>query len=182
MPENSMDVTVSASHTFLHQFYDAYARFVYKLAWETGCPNSDVEDLVQEVWLRLCTKEKLLMEFTKERQLAYIATTVRNTAVSMARRRIGEYPLESAHLLFFDEASILNAIFDRQIRIKCFYEVWKQVPPASREILERKYVLLETDGEIAAALGIKCSSLRMYLTRARKCAGSILSQYKDKLI
>lgn len=182
MPGSSKYCATSKSQIFLHQLYDEYAGFVYKLAWETGCSNCDIEDLAQEVWLRLCTKGALLMDFSKERQLSYIAATVRNTAVSMARKHPDVYPLELAPILSVDEESILNAIFDRQIKIKCFRDMWKQVPPVPREILERKYVLLETDTEIAAALGIKCNSVRMYLTRARKVAASILSQYKDKLI
>ena len=40
----------------------------------------------------------------------------------------------------------------------------------TRQLLEDKYVLNMSDAEIASALGVKSSSVRMLLTRARSKA------------
>lgn len=182
MPERNKPSSVHETHTFLLWFYTEYSRYVYKLVWQAIDNPGDVEDLVQEVWLRLCAKGDLLINFSKKRHLSYITATVKNTVISMIRKQHVEYPLEFAYTLFYCEDEIINAIFDRRTKIHRFYEVWLLVPASTRELLERKYILLETDEEIACDLGIKTSSVRMYLTRARSAACAILSQYKDELL
>lgn len=175
-------IPVQTTHNFLLWLYSEYSRYVYKLAWQITSNKADVDDLVQEVWVRLCSKGDLLVNFSKERHLSYINTTIKNTAISIARRQTTEWPLEFADTLSYDETEILNALFDRQMKIHHFQKLWCLVPSAARELLERKYILLETDEEIARNLGIKASSVRMYLTRARNTACAILSQYKGDLI
>lgn len=174
--------TPDSAHAFLIWFYGEYCRYVYKLAWEIAGNHFDTDDLVQEVWLRLCSKSIFLADFPKERHLSYISSTVKNTAISLARKKHYEYSLDFIYTLSYDEAEILNAKLDRQMKLQRFREVWIRVPPEDREILERKYILFQTDGEIALDLGIKSSSVRMYLTRARHAACSILSQHRNNLI
>lgn len=181
MPSRKPFVPAQDIQAFLVWFYQEYSRFIYKLALQTCYDTTDVEDLVQEVWLRLCAKGELLSQLPKERHLSYIASAVRNTAISIARKYKKEYPLECAYAISYNEADALNAIFDRQIKIQRFRELWPQVPAASREILERKYTLFETDEEIACDLGIKPASVRMYLTRARNTAFATLIQHKEDL-
>lgn len=170
------------THVYMRWFYTEYNRYVYKLAWQANSNPNDVDDLVQEVWMRLCSKAHYLIDFSKKRHLSYISATVKNTAISMARKYTSEYPLEFAQTISYDEAEILNTLFDRQVIIKRFHEVWKLVPPDTRELLERKYILIETDKEIARDMGINTNSVRTYLSRARKIACVILSQHKDDLI
>lgn len=182
MPIEMSTTPVQDPQSFLLWFYKEYSRYIYKLALQTCYNPSDVDDLVQEVWLRLCVKCELLSQLPKERHLSYIASAVRNTAISIARKQKKEYPLECTYAISYNEVDALNTIFDRQIRNQRFREIWTLVPPATREILERKYTLFETDEEIAFDLCIKPASVRMYLTRARKTACAILIQHKNDLV
>ena len=50
------------------------------------------------------------------------------------------------------------------------WRVWPQLDSRTRQLLEDKYVLNMSDAEIASALGVKPSSVRMLLTRARSKA------------
>ena len=50
------------------------------------------------------------------------------------------------------------------------WRVWPQLDSRTRQLLEDKYVLNMSDAEIASALGVKSSSVRMLLTRARSKA------------
>ena len=163
------------------QFYYEYRLFVYKLAWQHCDGKTDAEDLAQEVWEKLCTKEKVLFAYSKKQQIAYISAVVRNTAVSFARKEKKTCPLDQAYNLGYNEANILNEVMDRQMKAEIFYRIWPSVPESIRELLERKYLLLESDAEIAAAMGIGKNSVRMYLSRARKTACAILSKYKNML-
>lgn len=166
----------------LLHIYDMYSKFTYHQAWKYFDSVHDVEDLVQEVWLKLCTKEEQLGGYSREQQAAYISTTVRNTAVSMMRKRTGEYPLEIAAGIGINEAEVLNEILDRRLKSHAFQQIWPNVPFSARELLERKYILMESDRTIAEAMGISPGSVRMYLTRARKTALSVLAEYRSLLL
>lgn len=161
---------------FFNWLYETYSQFVYKEAWKYYNNSFDVEDLVQEVWLRLCRKGDLLCTYSKSQLFAYIAVSVKNNAISLVRKQNKDIPLEFADYITYDEVEIINDLIDRQMRIEEFRKVWSLVPEHERELLERKYYLLETDEEIAKTMGINKNSIRMSLSRARKKALSVLSK------
>lgn len=179
---NQKRVSAQERYEFLEQCYDRYRLYVYKLAWQFGNPKIEVEDLVQEVWAKLCTKADKLILQSSEQQLAYISATVRNTAISLTRQRQIEVPLENAYGISYNEADVLNCILDRRLSARRFQQIWPHIPQSARELLERKYLLDESDTEIARAMGIGTNSVRMYLSRARKTALAVLLEYKEQLI
>ena len=62
------------------------------------------------------------------------------------------------------------------------WRVWPQLDSRTRQLLEDKYVLNMSDAEIASALGVKSSSVRMLLTRARsKARKAIEKKMRTKL-
>lgn len=71
---------------FLHELYETYSRLIYKEAWKYFDSLYDVEDLVQEVWIKLCQKADQLHDFSKARLVSYISTAVKNNAISMLRK------------------------------------------------------------------------------------------------
>lgn len=129
---------------------------------------------------QVATPNKLISRYAVT--VAYLAAVVRNTACSFSRSTSHEVPLEYADKLTYCEAEILSRILDRKISIELFRKVWPCVPIASRTILERKFILNESDEEIAYVLGINKNSVRMYLSRAKKSALSVLNEYKDALL
>lgn len=166
---------------FMLQLYEKYCYFLYKLAWQYRSNRYDVEELMQTVWLRLCEKADVLALMSPERHLSYMATTLRNTAISLSRSDGVEWSMETAENICYNESEILDTILDRKLRVEWFRKIWPQVPAGARELLERKYFMKETDQEIASALGIRPSSVRTYLSRARKVAYSILVKYKQEI-
>ena len=182
MLEIRTNISTHEMHSFMNGFYDQYSRYVYKLAWQYCSSIDAVDDLVQDVWLRLCTKAELLYGLSQARQLTYIATTIRNTVISLSRKARPECSLEIIHGIGYNEADVLNVIFDRKLSVERFREIWKLVPGTARELLERKYLLEESDAEIANILGIGVGSVRIYLSRARKTAFDVLSKYKEKIL
>lgn len=62
------------------------------------------------------------------------------------------------------------------------WRIWPQLDSRTRQLLEDKYVLNMSDAEIASALGVKPSSVRMLLTRARsKARKAIEKKMRTKL-
>lgn len=170
------------TNVFITQLYDQYNRYTYKLAWQYCKFEYEVSDLVQEVWLKLYLKAEKLLSLSPEQQISYISTTLRNTALSYFRKENITLPLDSANGVAINEPDILDRILDRRSNIQRFYQLWTLVPQPARELLERKYFLEETDAEIAIAMGIGRNSVRMYLTRARKTAYSVLAEHKEAIM
>lgn len=166
---------------FLENTYCKYNQYVYKLAWQYCDTKDQIDDLVQDIWVKLCDKAEKLKALSEAKLLAYISTTIRNTAISLARKQKNNLPLNAVNNISYNEAEILNAVLDRQIKTQYFRKIWPYVPQPTRELLERKYVLHESDAEIALTVNIRISSVRMYLSRARKEAFAILAEYKDML-
>lgn len=162
--------------------YARYSRLVWALAWQYGGAGAEPEDLVQEVWLLLCGKCTLLTSLPEEKQAGYLAAMVRNTACSLARKAHPTLPLEAAHTIGCHESERLNELLDRKCSVREFRKLWPSVPQPAAELLERKYILQQTDSEIAHAMGIAPGSVRMYLTRARRTALTVLSAHREKLL
>ena len=53
---------------------------------------------------------------------------------------------------------------------------YQQLDPKSRQLLDMKYSLEKSDGEIAVELGIQPASVRMALTRARGRLKAIIKE------
>lgn len=174
--------TIHDGHLFLTWLYAEYHLYVYKLAWQYCNDANLIEDFVQDIWLSLCAHNEKLSTLNKAQQLAYISATIRNAGASLSRCTTYEVSLENAYGITYTEADILNSIFDRKTTIQQFKRIWPQVPQPAREILERKYLLNQSDAEIAHSLGIRTNSVRMYISRAKKTAFSVLSEYRDLLI
>lgn len=172
----------SAESRAMSQLYEEYRLYVHKLAWQYSNPNSEVDDLIQDVWVKICEKAILVSQLEKKQQLVYLSTVVRNTVYSASRMRVNFEPLETVSGLEYYETEVLNRILDRKLSIDRFRQIWPYVPEDARVVLERKYVLGESDAQIAAAMGIHKNSVRMYLSRARKIAWAVLGEYKDLLL
>lgn len=167
---------------YLTSFYVQYAGFVIKRAAALCSSPQDTEDIVQTVWMQLIAKEETLRRLEQGMLLSYIATTVTNAVrCEVRRKRLTICSLDAAIGVADDSIGELDEALDRILLQKHFRKVWNNVPENVRELLERKYVLHETDTAIAQAMQIKASSVRMYLTRARRIAMKILAESGNQL-
>lgn len=172
----------NARGPFLLWLYEQYADYIYKLAWDF-CPNpQDVDDLVQTVWEKLIRKEHILRDLDQPQHLNYISKTLKNTLREDARKKkLLTCSLDVVIGYTAGQIDRINESIDKEIQSRLFHEVWPQVDKDIRELLERKYDLNETDEEIARSMGIKPSSVRMYLSRARKNARNVLDAHQSRL-
>ena len=99
---------------FLNRFYEAYRLFVYNEAWKYCDKLPNVEDLVQEVWLRLCRKGEQLATYSKKQQCAYIAVVVRNTAISMTQENVETVLLDDMGDVAYDGDAAMIGFLDKK--------------------------------------------------------------------
>ena len=112
------------------------------------------------------------------RTAGYIAAACRHTAYNELRRR-------SRQPLFVPEeertadsaASSPRSMELHMIRkedLRRMADIWGKLDERSRFALEARYILEQTDAEIAQSLSISPESVRMVLTRARRKAFALM--------
>lgn len=144
----------------------------------------DVEDIVQEAIANLIEKSSKLLSLPPPKQTTYIVTTVRNLSISVLRKRkciefiplsdLGDAPLPDTSLL------LPETNLSQKEHAERFRNTWHTLPLEDQDLLGRKYILGQTDAEIAKDLNIKPGSIRMALTRTRRRAQKkYFQQWKD---
>ena len=174
----SKQMTQSSSDAFFSDFYGQYHRFLYSIVWKHCQDKQLIDDYVQETWTRLLLHQPRLMTLSHEQRVTYISTTVINLLREEARKkRISTCSLDSIPLYTTGGIDALCNHFDSKITRQEFLQLWSQVDADSREILERKILLEESNEEIGRAMNIRTNSVRMYLTRAKRAAAKVFTPY-----
>lgn len=177
------DSSSKSNEDFLDDLYNRYSDYLYKLAWELSSSAQDVDDLVQTVWVKLITREQTLRALSHPQKLNYIAKTMKNTLREEARKRkLITCSLDCTEGYDQGHLDEVNEAIDKEIQRRLFSKAWTLVNEDVRELLERKYELGESDEEIAQSMGIKATSVRMYLSRAKKAARDAMKEYKNRLL
>ena len=130
------------------------------------------EDVLQESVRKFIDHIPQLREMDAASRTNYIVVACRHNAIEEEKRqRRAPFPVGNGVI---DIASRDAENPERQILLlddaDVLWRVWPQLDSRTRQLLEDKYVLNMSDAEIASALGVKPSSVRMLLTRARSKA------------
>ena len=142
--------------------------------------EADAEDVVSEAVIKLVDKIDLLQQLAANQRIPYAVTTARHLALRVlgTRKQLPSSNYDDLERYFSPsessdpEKQLLAA--QRNHRLK---ELLSAVPLEERLLLEKKYVLLWSDSEIAEQLGLKPDSVRMRYTRAkRKLATALLAK------
>lgn len=159
------------------RIYEEFHLLMYFAAGLYITDPHDKKDVVQDSLERLLHKAELLRELAPSAQSAYIFATVRNTSLNHLRhQRVvrahtaewkewqREQALGSASAPEPDEIVALREM-SRQLE-----RLWDKLPERDRILLRGKYIEGLSDEALAARLGCQPSSIRMFLTRARRDA------------
>ena len=117
----------------------------------------EAEDVVQDALIKAWKKLGSLRE--PEAFAAWLTRIVANTAVARARRRRFFEPIDGVAV------AAVEAPVDVQIDVG---RLLRGLPPRQRAVLHLTAVEGYTDSEIAEALGITSSSVRVHRMRARR--------------
>lgn len=131
---------------------------------------SDLDDLVQETYLRLIrAHEKGRISYAK----AFLFTTARNAALDIFRRRklaVFEPIADDSHHLAADDIPDASEALNRQQEMDMLAEAMKTLPPRCRQTLTLRLLYGMPAREIADQLGISEFTVKAQLAKGmRRC-------------
>lgn len=161
--------------TYFRMLYRAYRGLFFKEARKYLDSAEEVEDIVQDVMVRLVENLDTLRGLSLGRQIHYAVTATRNLTINLLIRK-KKFTIENLDDLdpYIGDSYDLEAYVQHSENLRHFRTAWKSVPAETRLLLERKYILRQTDVQIASDLGIRPESVRMRLTRAKRLAAKEL--------
>ena len=155
--------------------YARYSRMVHGILL-ARVPYSDVDDLVQDVFLQALPRLTSLRELS--RFPGWLASIARNRAVDFHRREkpTDEFDEESNSTQSNTPAHSANHSSHSSARARAVLEVIRSLPDAYREPLILRLVEGMTGPEIAARTGLTHGSVRVNLHRGMQQLREILGR------
>lgn len=158
-----------------------YEKYEHLMFWATGKYLKNIEDrkdAMQDSIVALINNLETIKTLKDSYLLTYIVCTVESKSINLAKRR-------NLELRLFEDldsepvGTAVNMIEDRLFRVEMESTIstaWSQLSDKDKILLESKYILGYNDTEIGEMIGCKTSSVRMYLTRARRKAMKLISE------
>lgn len=140
------------------------------------------EDVLQTTLLRLIDHLDTLRRLEPEGLAGYIAAACRHTAYNAVRDsgRHPWLPLDGGPEVPDERQEVEDRVL-RRLELNALAQVWPRLDENTRWLLEARYILDYSDGELARELGVKPDSVRMALTRARRKARRLMeSQHNEQ--
>ena len=167
---------------FLVDLYTNYYGFVRKTVYGVIKEHTDIEDLIDDVYLKLIEKAPVLKTLNRNRTITYMYYTAKSVAINFIVRR----DLHKSHILLGLEEDFAEQLFvsgdgmeERilyQSELESLSSAIMKLPKNQKDLLNYKYLLNMSDAEIGEILGIEASSVRQYLTRARRSARALMDK------
>lgn len=158
--------------SFIFWLYEEFKPIMFATAGKYVNNPSDREDIVQAALIKLIEKADVLREKNRNVLCAYVVYTIRNISINHLKHqrvvndhlsnldeRYEEIPADGLPL---DE---IIAMRDRKVQL---LNALKQIPDEDQRLLVGKYILDQTDHQLAVQFYCKPASIRMKLTRARR--------------
>ena len=166
---------------YMSRLFVQYHRLMYQCTYEVLDDKWATEDAVQTTLLRLIDRIDVVRQLDESKLPGYIATACRHTAYNVLRhnRRHPQVPLEDAPEA--SSAPDMDELLSRRVELNALARVWPRLDEDTRWLLEARYILDYSDSELAREMGVKPTSVRMALTRARKKARAMLRPELEKM-
>lgn len=165
---------------FMTQLYFDYSRLMYSEIKKIIKREQDREDVMQTVLEKLIDKIPLLRSRTHSQLINYIISACKFTSFNLlrdsdAKKETGYEDYLTVPSAKQNEREIeLRMIADEEL--EALRRVLPKLDLRTQCLLEGYYILEKPMAELGAELGIKPSSVRMSLTRARKKAFELLKR------
>jgi len=164
---------------FVEKLYMDNRFLLFKKAFEIVRSPFVAEDIVNDVCTLMIEKIDYLRKIDVCKRRACLVIFARNKAIDHLRR----LKIEKKHMADsewkLDNAASEGEIYDDIIRtaeIDCLNMALELLDERNRDLLEMKYWRKLSDAEIAERIGIKESSVRQYLTNARRKLKKIMEE------
>ena len=157
---------------FLEELYDNYNNLMFKQARRYLQNQADVEDVVQQSFVKLIRYLPTLKKLNRNTLSVYIVNVIRSCSIDICRKRKTEK--ENVFSDFFEgyEETLeddfdTDCVMDTFISMQQITNAISQLPEKNQFVLEAKYLQCWRDSEIAEVLGIKKNTVRTRLFRAK---------------
>lgn len=172
LPMVISEIKAPDGRQFMTELYEDFGRLMYHTAKQWIDEPEEQKDVVQEALVKLIGKVETLRGLDRAQRASYVVHTVRNTAFKFLERRDRErskiitpdFPVEG------EGDRPLEELLLREEVKGAFRAAWQELPEREKLLLEGKYLLGQSDQELAEALGVRPGSVRMALTRAKRAA------------
>lgn len=175
-------MTSEIERAFMTDIYIKYSDIMRKKAEKLLSSEVEAEELVQDVFAKMIERAEVIMSVEEKKLPAYLMAAVRNSVMNRYRRRniekkyFTELDEEENIEWVRDESPLPEDVYMEKENLGELSKALRKIPEKDRVILEDKYVLEMSDEQIAKQFGVSTSSVRSYLSRARKKAYSILTK------
>lgn len=165
---------------FMEQLYTNYNRLMYSEIIAILKNQWDTEDVMQSVLIKLIDKIADLRLKPRDRLINYIITACKNTSYNYIRdhskKRDLSYDdyIEGFDMNYYTHEAELPII--RAEEMDSLFRIWPKLDERTRLLLEGYYILEKPMSKLGEELGIKPSSVRMTLVRARQKAFDLLQE------
>jgi RNA polymerase sigma-70 factor (family 1) len=160
------------------QIYEAYQKQVYTFAYFLTKSQSDAEEVVQEIFVRLWEKRSLLTEDTK--LLAYIKAMTQNHITNTFRKAARDKTYREQ--IFRNIAALQQAsageLMEAKIS-KIYQEALMNLSPQKRIIFTLSRHKEMTYEEIAEKLGLSKNTVRNHMTEALRSVRDYVEGHPD---
>jgi RNA polymerase sigma-70 factor (ECF subfamily) len=178
-------VNSESDRLFLEMLYDNYNWLMFKHAWRFFQDQTDVEDVVQQSFLKLIRYLPTLKKLNRNTLAVYIVNVIRSCSMDIYRKRKIEQETNFSDLFEGFEETLVDdfdtdCVMDTFISMQQITNAISQLPEKDQFVLEAKYLQCWRDSEIAEVLGIKKNTVRTRLFRAKNKVLEIILRGKNE--
>lgn len=163
---------------FVEELYRQYRPLMYKYARGRNRGDDEADDIVSETLERLFRHADTVMGLNELQRMNYIVLTVKSAAEDLRRRREARERrftrADEEDLIGFGPEEMYIERESEDGLIRHLYETLEELSETDRLLLVGRYMRGLSDESLARQLGVKVSSIRMKLTRAKRRARRIL--------
>jgi len=167
---------------FMQNLYQEYYGLVRKTVYNITHNANNVEDLVNDTFIKLIEKISTIRTLDSCKTAAYVVYTSKSVTINYIKRK----DIHNKHTYFGGDMDLAEKVpsledtieerFIRQEEIEELKNAILKLPEKHKDLLNFKYLLGKTDAEIAEMYGIVPNSVRQYLTRARREALKLMDK------
>ena len=176
---NNRENDSKTDQQYMFEFYESYKGYLFHTARKFTNSQADCEDIVQDVLVRLMRNISTLRRLSKNQTATYLFLTVRSVYTDRVKSPQQRVILFSDVSLEMFNKDVENDTQDYGYNAKWDAEILKSMLPAKDwDLLEEKYILEQSDNEIAQKRNCSPDSIRTMLHRVRLRAKQILENKK----
>ena len=172
------DTTPDQERAFFEQLYWEFHRLMYKTASTYVTNQSDIEDVLQDAIERLLPRTSKVMGIPCCVLPTYLVYTVRSTAINFRRcqsviaKHTGPITSDDENTRHQNYEDPPQQTLEAKEHLQKIGDILRNLPDSDQELLFRKYVLEQTDTELADIFHVKYRDLHLqhiYLFTIQTC-------------